>query len=73
MTSAFTPKLEPTARDSAVPYCRTSVRGFRLPNEHGPTASEIRWIQLLRDLTDDGDPPVPFEAAHVLRQLLIKR
>ena len=73
MTNEFNPKWEPAERDSVVPYVRTSVMGFRLPNEHGHTANEIRWIQLLRDLTDDGDPSVPPEAPHVLRQMLMRR
>lgn len=57
-------------RSTSTPDPRREVEGHRLPVDHAVTANEQGWLELVRDLSQDADPPVTLKVAQALRQAL---
>ena len=52
---------------------RRVVEGFKLPSTAAITANEIAWIDMLRCIVGDADPPPTLDAVQALRVALAKR
>jgi hypothetical protein len=53
---------------------RRVVEGFKLPDDRPElTENELAWIQILRAIVGDRDPPVTLPAVDALRQALTDR
>ena len=49
---------------------RRVVAGHRRPVDPPPTVNERGWLEFLRDLTHDADPPVSLRVIQALRLVL---
>ena len=52
---------------------RRVVEGFKLPSSAPITANETAWIDMLRCIVGDGDPPPTLGAVQALRVALANR
>lgn len=53
------------------PTARKTVEGFRTPDRSPPSANELGWIECLRTIVGDRDPPPTLRAVVALRQALL--
>ncbi len=52
---------------------RRVVEGFKLPSTAAITANETAWIDMLRTIVGEADPPPTLRAVQALRVALAKR
>jgi hypothetical protein len=66
MTTITTSPTQPIPQS----YPRRVVDGHKLPDERPPTKNELAWVEMLRAIVGDADPPPSLLAVQALRQAL---
>lgn len=63
--------VQETSRGGTTP--RRVIEGCRLPDDRSLTPSGRAWVEVLRVIAGDADPPVTLGAVQLLRRVLVER